>query len=199
MECVSRMNLMEILLVTIGISLDVFAAVTCEGAQLAKIHKGKALQACGAAALLQSVALFLGHLGAALLNHFDKQDNLSLTARMAAAIIFLIMGARQLLKAWRRDTVVEHREEVHAVFGKSLHLFQFAAVYTMLAGAGLGLLESSLLHELLILACITVIVVICGLYTGYNYGYEKKTIAYAAGGILLLAGGVDVIVRSLAV
>ena len=133
------MNLMEILLVTIGISLDVFAAVTCEGAQLAKIHKGKALQACGAAALLQSAALFLGHLGAALLNHFDKQDNLSLTARMAAAIIFLIMGARQLLKAWRRDTVVEHREEVHAVFGKSLHLFQFAAVYTMLAGAGLGL------------------------------------------------------------
>lgn len=189
------MNLVELFVITIGISLDIFATVECEGAMLAKINKLHLLQICLAAVLCQSVALFLGHLGAIMLSRYDMQENLPLTACTLAAAIFIVLGIRLIIKAWKNEAIQEHLSVEGMGRKDCLRLMILAAVYTILTGVALGLLQTSIYRMLILIICVTVFAVVMGLYTGYCFGYEQKTKAYAVGGSLLILGGVDVIVR----
>ena len=56
------MNWIETLLITLGISLDIFGIVTCEGALLAEIDKKRLAAGSLLVALLQTIALYLGDL-----------------------------------------------------------------------------------------------------------------------------------------
>lgn len=188
------MNLIELLAITVGISLDIFATVECEGAQLAKINKRHLLQACVAAAFCEAIALYLGHLGAQLLNHYDMREKLSLTAQTFAATVFLLMGIRLLLKAWKNEVIQEHLS-MGLGWAKFWHMVAVTALYTGLAGVALGFLQTGIIRVLVLMVCMTVAAVVVGVYTGYRFGYEQKTKAYAAGGLLLVISGVDVIVR----
>ena len=47
---------------------------------------------------------------------------------------------------------------------------------------------------LIMIICVTIAMVIIGLYTGYRLGFEQKSKAYIGGGALI-AAGIDVIVR----
>ena len=48
---------------------------------------------------------------------------------------------------------------------------------------------------LIMVVCLTVLMVVFGLYTGYRFGFEQKTKAYSIGGVLLIIGGIDVVIR----
>lgn len=189
------MNMIELVVITVGISLDIFAAVECEGAKLAKINKLHVLQVSLAAVFCQSAALVFGHLGANLLSRYDMKENLPLTACTLSAAIFIILGVRLLLKAWKNEAVQEHLSKDGIGKKDCLRLIILAAVYTILTGVALGLLQTSIFRMLLLMVLATAAAVVLGIYTGYCFGYEQKTKAYAAGGILLLLSGLDVVVR----
>ncbi len=190
------MNLVELLAVTAGISLDMFAAVECEGAQLAKINKRHLLCACAAAAFCQAAAIYAGHLGARLLNYYDMRESLSFTARFVSASIFLFMGIRLLLKAFKNEAVQEHLS-MGMGWGRFWHMAAAMALYTGLAGVALGFLQAGIVKAAVLMAGMSAAAVAVGMYTGYRLGYEQKTKAYAAGGILLVVSGVDVVMRVL--
>lgn len=188
------MNLIELMAITIGISLDIFAAVECEGAQLAKINKRRLLQACAVAALCQAAAIYFGHLGAQTLNRYDMRDKLSLTEQIFAAATFLLMGIRLLLKAWKNEVIQEHLS-LGMGWGKFWHMAAITALYTGLTGVALGFLQTGITKAVVLVACMTATAVAVGTYTGYRFGYEQKTKAYAVGGFLLVISGLDVIIR----
>ncbi len=56
-----RMNWMENLLIVAGVSLDIFAAMECQGSLVAKINKKNLTVICGIVALAQLITLYLGH------------------------------------------------------------------------------------------------------------------------------------------
>ena len=58
-----------------------------------------------------------------------------------------------------------------------------------------GFLGTSMMITLIMIVCFTILVVIAGFYTGYRLGFEQKTKAYSVGGILLIIGGIDAIIR----
>lgn len=188
------MNLIELLAITLGISLDIFAIVECEGAQLAKINKRHLLQACAAAALCQSVAIYLGHFFAQMLYRYDIRENLSLTVQIFASATFLLMGIRLLLKAWKNEVVQEHLS-LSIGWGKFWHMAAVTALYTGLTGIALGFLQTGIAAAVVLAACMAVAAVAVGVYTGYRFGYEQKTKAYAVGGFLLVISGLDVMIR----
>ena len=64
------------------------------------------------------------------------------------------------------------------------------------ARAGMEVIGIKLQKAVLIMIiCVTIAMVIIGLYTGYRLGFEQKSKAYIGGGALLIAAGIDVIVR----
>ena len=64
------MNWMENLLIIAGVSLDIFAAMECQGSLVAKINKKNLTVICGIVALAQLITLYLGHFLSSLFCHF---------------------------------------------------------------------------------------------------------------------------------
>lgn len=188
------MNWIEMLMVTMGLSLDIFAAVECQGALVAQVKKKHLVLICALLSLWQMAALYLGSFFAQLLCRYDLRDDSLVTGRIIAAAILISLGGRLVVKAWKNDSIDERRAEDLGI-RIFLRMGALASIYTLLTGVAFGFLNCDVLLMLLMIVIFTVVVVVLGMYTGYRFGFEQKTKAYIVGGILLIASGIDVIVR----
>ena len=189
------MSWIEIVLITIGMSLDTFAAVECQGALVAKLGKKRLSMAVTVIALWQTIALLIGSFLVTLLNQYDTQlSGEAFIGRILAILILFGMGLRMFVKAWRNERIVEKREDGLDI-KKTFFSIAKGTIFTILTGIAFAFLEADIKAVLIMIICVTIAMVIIGLYTGYRLGFEQKSKAYIGGGALLIAAGIDVIVR----
>ena len=189
------MSLIEIVLISIGLSLDTFATVECQGALVAKLEKKRLSMAVTVIALWQTVALLIGSFLVTLLNQYDTQlSGEAFIGRILAILILFGMGLRMFVKAWRNERIVEKREDGLDI-KKTFFSIAKGTIFTILTGIAFAFLEADIKAVLIMIICVTIAMVIIGLYTGYRLGFEQKSKAYIGGGALLIAAGIDVIVR----
>ena len=189
------MSWIEIVLITIGMSLDTFAAVECQGALVAKLEKKRLSMAVTVIALWQTIALLIGSFLVTLLNQYDTQlSGEAFIGRILAILILFGMGRRMFVKAWRNERIVEKREDGLDI-KKTFFSIAKGTIFTILTGIAFAFLEADIKAVLIMIICVTIAMVIIGLYTGYRLGFEQKSKAYIGGGALLIAAGIDVIVR----
>ena len=188
------MNALENLLIIAGISLDIFAAMECQGSLVAKIDKKQLGKLCVLIAAWQMAALFVGSYLSGLLYRNTITHNEKVTGFVIAAAIFFCLGVRLVAKAIKNERIVEHCEQKLG-WKQLLAIAAVTSIYTLLTGIAFGFLGTSLLSLILVGIILTVVCVVGGAYVGYHFGYEQKTKVYLIGGILLLIGGVDVIIR----
>ena len=189
------MSWIEIVLITIGMSLDTFAAVECQSALVAKLEKKRLSMAVTVIALWQTIALLIGSFLVTLLNQYDTQlSGEAFIGRILAILILFGMGLRMFVKAWRNERIVEKREDGLDI-KKTFFSIAKGTIFTILTGIAFAFLEADIKAVLIMIICVTIAMVIIGLYTGYRLGFEQKSKAYIGGGALLIAAGIDVIVR----
>ena len=189
------MSWIEIVLIPIGMSLDTFAAVECQGALVAKLEKKRLSMAVTVIALWQTIALLIGSFLVTLLNQYDTQlSGEAFIGRILAILILFGMGLRMFVKAWRNERIVEKREDGLDI-KKTFFSIAKGTIFTILTGIAFAFLEADIKAVLIMIICVTIAMVIIGLYTGYRLGFEQKSKAYIGGGALLIAAGIDVIVR----
>ena len=189
------MSWIEIVLITIGMSLDTFAAVECQGALVAKLEKKRLSMAVTVIALWQTIALLIGSFLVTLLNQYDTQlSGEAFIGRILAILILFGMGLRMFVKAWRNERIVENREDGLDI-KKTFFSIAKGTIFTILTGIAFAFLEADIKAVLIMIICVTIAMDIIGLYTGYRLGFEQKSKAYIGGGALLIAAGIDVIVR----
>jgi putative Mn2+ efflux pump MntP len=188
------MNWIENLLILAGISLDIFAAMECQGSLVAKVDKKHLAAVSGLIAVWQLIALFAGYYISVLFFGAEIGYDERFVGLVLATVIFFGLGVRLSVKAIRNERVDEKREE-HLGFKRFLRMAAVTSIYTFLAGLAFGFLQTSLVRILVMVVCCTIVVVIAGMYTGYRLGFVHKTKAYAGGAMLLFIAGVDVIVR----
>lgn len=189
------MSWIEIVLITIGMSLDTFAAVECQGALVAKLEKKRLSMAVTVIALWQTIALLIGSFLVTLLNQYDTQlSGEAFIGRILAILILFGMGLRMFVKAWRNERIVEKREDGLDI-KKTFFSIAKGTIFTILTGIAFAFLEADIKAVLIMIICVTIAMVIIGFYTGYRLGFEQKSKAYIGGGALLIAAGIDVIVR----
>jgi putative Mn2+ efflux pump MntP len=187
------MNWLETILVILGISLDIFAAMACKGAQLSKIERTPLVKVCLLFALWQTAALYIGSSCGGFLRKRDTNPGGSAT-EIIAVVIFGVLGILMIRKAWKKEQILERRDDKYAWKGLVARL-ALISLGSLALGAALGFLGTSTVIVLTAVLADTVAMVIAGLYVGYHWGYEQKTKAYAVGGALLLAGAVDTLFR----
>lgn len=188
------MNLGEVLLIAVGLSLDVFAVVICRGALLSRIEKKRLFLLSLIFAIWQVGALLIGTLLGKLSVSAKMLQELNSIWRTGSMIIFVILGIYLFIKAGKGRPIQEKcndsfpvREMVFLACATSLDAF--------FAGIGFAFFQTSLLKETISIAAVTVLAVLLGIYTGYRLGYEYRARAYIIGGILLVAAGVELFVR----
>ena len=185
------MNIWISILIIIGISLDVFASMEVEGAMVPEIKKGPLAIACAITTGLSLIFFFGGYMLCYELNEHDVFSHEELTAAIIAAVIFFLLGIRLIVKAIQKEFIQEKRRE----FGVSsyIKLVTITSLYTLAAGCACGLMAANAYVLLITLVICYIAVVIAGILTGYHYGFEHKTYAYAAGAVLLWVVGTYVI------
>ena len=68
--------------------------------------------------------------------------------------------------------------------------------YTFFAGSACGLMSTNALFALGAIIAVSIVAVVAGVYTGYQFGLESKTRAFILGAVLFWAAGLDLIVRN---
>lgn len=187
-----RMNWMENLLIVAGVSLDIFAAMECQGSLVAKINKKNLTVICGIVALAQLITLYLGHFLPSLFCRYRSVPDEKLLGQIISMVIFMILGIRLMVKAIRNEHVEEHLEH-HLGIRRFVRMACISGIYTLLTGIAFGFLETNVLMILIMIVVCTVAFVIGGIYTGYRVGYEAKTKVYIVGALLLWVAGLDVL------
>lgn len=188
-----RMNWMENLLIIAGVSLDIFAAMECQGSLVAKINKKNLTVICGIVALAQLITLYLGHFLSSLFCRYRSVPDEKLLGQIISMVIFMVLGIRLMVKAIRNEHVEEHLEH-HLGIRRFVRMACISGIYTLLTGIAFGFLETNVLMILIMIVVCTVAFVIGGIYTGYRVGYEAKTKVYIVGALLLWVAGLDVLI-----
>lgn len=193
-----RRNLIfiEILIIATGLSLDVFAYALCKGAMMPEIRKENMVKLCTVFTLWQVMSLILGNLVSEIPRIGKEADGVAAHWKYVSAAIFLCLGIYMIVKSCRQEVIEERKEEFISV--KQIIVWAcITSIDAFLAGIGFGLFETDFWLMVPIVGIVTLMAVILGVFTGYWAGCQAKSKAVTLGGCILLAGGVELIVRVL--
>lgn len=188
------MSWIEDLLIIAGVSLDLFAAMECQGSLVVKVNKKQLSLICILVAAWQVLALFIGHFLSYLLYEGNPVSNEALLGEILAIAIFFGLGIRLIVKAVKNERIHEHLEEEQD-YHRFVKMASVTSLYTVLAGIAFGFMGTSIAMILVMIVIFSVVFVIAGMYTGYHFGFEQKTKVYIIGAVLLWIAGIDAIIR----
>lgn len=189
------MNLAEIVVVSIGLSLDVFAVTACEGAMLAEVEKKKLICMSLIFCIWQLAAVLTGNLITRIPVFGDITTGMEKVWDGFSVLIFIGIGIYMLRKAWKNESIFECRRKIN--YKQVCLLAAVTSLDAFFAGIGFGFLETRIFEVGLVLELVTLLAAAAGVYTGHRLGYEQRTKAYGIGGTILVLAGVDVIIRYL--
>lgn len=189
------MNWFECILIVGGISLDIFASMEIEGAMLAEVKRKSLLTACTLVTILQLGFFYGGYFTGSQLNRVGVFQNAHWVGELIAIAVFLMIGVRLIIKAIRREFVDEKRRECTPT--QYIRIISVTSIYTLIAGFAAGLLGINVWMMFALIIVCSVLVVVGGLYTGYHFGFQAKTIAYIFGAILLFASGAEMLIKNI--
>lgn len=190
------MNVWEIIVTSVGLSLDVYAVAICKGAVVRKIEGKRLVQMCLIFALWQILALLLGNLFMLVPDFAESSERIRAVWCMLTALILLGIGGFMLYQGIKKQPVSERLEAWGGL--KEMCFLSFAtSADAFLTGIGFAFMESSILVQALAVGIMTVAAVAGGLYTGYMLGWEQKYKAHAVGGMIFIIVSVEIAVTYL--
>ena len=168
-----QLSTMELLIVSVGLSIDVFVAAAYMGAGFSKIRN--------LITLLPLLSITRTKTAA------DRWEGLTV-------LIFAALGIYMILKGIRKKKVLERRKD-EIEWKKTTLLALVTSVDAFFVGMGLGFLDTAMIEESLVLFPVTVLEAVIGIFAGYRLGLKENRRAYWVGGALLLLASFDVILH----
>ena len=192
------MSLFEILLISIGLSLDVFAYCLYRGAMISRFDRNNVIKTCALFVGFQMGMMVLGSLVRlipAIAEYYEKAESFWM---LVTALIFFGLGAYMLIRAFRsRNQKIDERREDRFNLRQILLWCVITSVDSLIAGIGFGIMSVSYLAMLLVIGIAAALAVLCGMYMGYRVGCYAKNVFLTLGGCIVVAGGADIIIRYL--
>lgn len=182
------MSLIEILAIAVGLSVDAFTISVSKGLAMCGRRNFRAAFAYGIAfgffqTLMPIIGYFIGEELAGLLARF---------AKYLVFLCFIVLGARTLLDAFRKD-------DEGKTHGEAINLLELASlavatsIDALAVGFGFAFMEVSILTSAIIIGLVTFSLCFIGLLLGCMLGSRVKKISSCIGGGLLIILAIKVI------
>lgn len=183
----------EILIVSVGLSLDVLTYALYKGAMLSKLDKKQILKMTLLFTGWQSGAMLLGSLISEIPYIAMNYQRTERLFRAASAVIFFdrdLADRTGIPDAGSGRT----REDVFA--WKQLCVWaMLTSVDSFLSGIGMGFLDTGVTVQIIQLAIMAALAVVTGIYAGYRIGCHGRSRVLISGAIIFLLAGIDVLFR----
>ncbi|MFV0343831.1 MAG: manganese efflux pump MntP family protein [Anaerocolumna sp.] len=188
------MNYIELVLVSIGLAMDAFAVAICKGLSVRKLTFKHPI----------IVGLYFGifQAGMPLIGYIlGKQfsDKISSIDHWVAFILLGIIGINMIIESRKKEMQVCCAEVSENVLEfKSMIMLAIATSIDALAvGVTLAFLKVNIYSAISIIGIITFVIVMVGVCIGHAFGCRLKAKAELAGGLLLIALGIKILIEHL--
>lgn len=185
------MEALEVLIISIGLTLDVFAYAIIKGAMISKIDRVKVAKICLIFTVWQVGAMLLGNLVGHIPIFHRGQEQAAYVWKVVTAIILFAIGVYMLIKAQRHHNIIEHKEDTYP-YRQFILWAWITSIDAFLVGIGYAFFDTHVLMTVVMTGITTILGVIFGIYAGYRLGCSKKNQALAVGGCLLLIAGLEI-------
>lgn len=190
------MGIIEIILISIGLSLDVFAYCLYKGAMVSELDSVNIARICSLFTGFQVVAFLIGNAFTLIPSIFEAYQKANRMWMIVSAVAFFTLGIGMMLKAANRSQ--------HRIFEKKSDTYNYrvflmwallTSVDALIAGIGFGFLGMRLIGTTVVVGIVTLLNVLVGFMCGYRLGCGPMNKLVAIGGGIVIVGGIDVLVH----
>lgn len=184
------MNILELFILAVGLSMDAFAVSICKGLSLGKIRK-KHMAIAGAwfggfQALMPLIGYFAGRFFAEKLTQYDH---------WVAFILLLFIGGSMI-----KESLCEEEESNDAMDIKTMFLLAVATSIDALAvGVTFAFLKIAILPAVVFIGVVTFVCSAVGIKIGSIFGTKYKSKAELCGGIILILIGLKILLEGIGI
>ncbi len=185
------MSVLEVIIVSIGLSLDAFTVTVCTGATQPYLKKRMDFIVGLAFGGIQAIMLTIGM----MITKFPVSSIYSETFKSInqwfSAIIFIFLGLKMIKNALTIKSINEQRESFNY---RNIFSLAFAtSMDALVLGIGFALMRTEIIIDMFIIFVITGISSIIGLRVGYRVGDKYRVAVNICGSVILLIMGVKMI------
>ena len=190
------MDLISVILLAVGLSMDAFAAAVCKGLGMRRIAPTRAMTVGFWFGAFQGLMPMLGYLLGAQFERF-----VSTVSPWVAFILLTLIGVNMIREALsedgkKTDTSLDAKEMFLLAIATSIDAFAVGITYAM---AGVNIAPVSPLMNAfiacLITACVTFMISAGGVWIGGVFGGRFRRKAAVAGGVILILIGIEILMR----
>ena len=188
------MNLYELFIIAVGLSMDAFSVAICKGLSVGKLQKKHYLLIGawfgGFQALMPAIGYLLGSTFSEKINAYDH---------WVAFVLLVLIGANMLREAFSKEEENEAEKDAASFGFKSMLLLALATSIDALAvGVSFALLEDvNITAAVLFIGAVTFILSAVGLKVGNVFGLKYKKKAEIVGGLILIVMGAKILIEHL--
>ena len=184
------MDLLSLLLLAVGLSMDAFAGSVCKGLAVGKV---KAKHMCIVGAWFGGFQALMPAAGYLLGTRFEKY--ITAVDHWIAFVLLLLIGANMIREALSKD---EEGEADASLSFKTMLLMAVATSIDALAvGITFAFLQVNIVPAALTIGATTFLISAIGVKVGSVFGLRYKKRAEIAGGVILCLLGVKILLEHL--
>ncbi len=192
------MGVWQVIVISIGLSLDVFAYGLYKGAMVSEIKTSNLMKMVGMVTGFQMGMLFLGNLIAKIPAIASACGSVRNFWTLLSAVVFLGLGVSMILKSFREKykTIDEKRED-GLNYRRLVFWCLITSIDALVAGFGFSFLSLVFWGAELAVGVFTAVSVIVGVIVGYLLGCGPMNKFVTMGGCMVLISAVDFLIRGL--
>lgn len=189
------MNIFELLLIAVGLSMDAFAVSICHGLSMTKASLKKALVIGLYFGIFQALMPLIGYLiGAQFADLIEDYDHW--VSFVLLTLIGVKMIAESLEKENQPDTCAE-KKEVSLTPVKMLPLAVATSIDALAVGISFAFMQIQIVSAVTLIGITTLVLSVAGVKIGNLFGTRFKSKAELAGGLILILLGVKILLEHL--
>lgn len=183
------MSLIELFLIAVGLSMDAFAVAICKGLSMQKMNPRHALIIGLYFGGFQAFMPFLGYtLGVRFQNAITSYDH------WIAFILLVIIGGNMIKESLSQE---EDTCDASVAFKDMVVLAVATSIDALAVGVTFAFLRVQIIPAVSFIGVITFLLSIAGVKVGTIFGAKYKSKAEFAGGAILIAIGVKILLEHL--
>lgn len=183
-----NMNIVELLILAVGLSMDAFAVAVCLGLSMPKSTIKKALivglyfgifQAC-----MPLIGYYAAKLFAGYITGFDH---------WIAVVLLGVLGLKMIIGSFKKEEHTENTCDTLLSLRKMLPLAIATSIDALAVGISLAVVKANIFFAVIFIGIITFVLSMVGVKIGNIFGKQIKSQAEILGGVILILIGLKIL------
>lgn len=184
------MELYELLMIAVGLSMDAFAVAICKGLSMRKMNYGNAIKTgCffgGFQALMPTLGYFLGA---------QFKDAITSVDHWITFALLSIIGINMIRESRDKECDLDSNFSLKSMLALSVA----TSIDALAIGVTFAFLQVNIVQAVSIIGTTTFLISLAGVKIGNAFGCKFKSKAELTGGIILIAIGIKILLEHLGV